>query len=55
MPVRIDVFDGTREEWRSFDADQEFKPRCANMLHQFYPSAAKCVCGRVMRAEDDGA
>ena len=55
MPVRIELFDSVRSEWRTFEADQEFKPRCGNALHQFYPEAPKCVCGKVIRTEEDGS
>ena len=48
MTVRIVIYDVAKQQWRYFDVDDHYAPRCGNGLHQFYPSAARCVCGAIL-------
>ena len=48
----IDVYDDERQHWRSFAVvpyEANYKPRCGNGLHQFWPDRAKCACGGLTR------
>ena len=49
----IRVYDSERCTWRSFAVvpfEPNYKPRCGNGLHQFWPDRVKCACGVITRS-----
>lgn len=48
--LQIDLWDAKKKQWRQFAVipyEPNFKPRCGNNLHQFWPTRDKCACGGI--------